>query len=310
MGPEEQISFEDLTLELSDGSKTLVNARLVELSNIQTEDFELFKKAWIKIDAARRRQIMERLVELGEDNLELNFDVLFKYCLKDPDAEVRVFAIEGLWENEEPSLVNHFINMVDKDTSEEVQTAAAGALGKFAVLAEHKKIRDCYGQKIKESLLRILNNPLKNEELRRRALEAVSPLSLPEIKQSIKGAYNSKQHKLQVSSIYAMGKSSDSSWLPMLLEELNNEDVEIRYEAVVACGELEEEEAVPYLGKLIYSEDADIQLAAIEALGKIGGTQAKEYLQRCLHHPSEAVRETTKEVIADLKAKEAAFFPI
>ena len=296
--------IEKTIVELGNSNKSLLNSRLADLSNLTSEELELFERSWPAIEPKRRRQIVHRLVELAEDNLALNFDSIFKYCLKDQDDEVRSKAIEGLWENEEALLIEPLINLLEQDSSEKVQAAAAIALGKFAMLAEHKKLRSCHISKIQEALLRVIGDKNRPVEVSRRALEAVAPISLPQVKTAIMEAYQSSNSRLRISSIYAMGKSCDPSWLPVLLKELAGADAEVRYEAAGACGELEEGTAVPYLIKLVNDFDVDVQMAAIQALGKIGNIQAKECLEQCLDSTSEAVRQTAKEALNELEAQE------
>jgi len=298
------LPIEETIVDLGNSDKPLLNSMLTELSNLNSEELEFFKGTWATIEPKRRRQIMHRLVELAEDNLELNFDTIFKYCLKDQDAEVRRKATEGLWENEEASLIKPLINLLEQDSSEEVQAAAATALGKFAILAEHKKLRSCYVLRIQEALLAVINDKSKPVEVRRRALEASAPVSLPQVKTAIMEAYQSHDSRLRISAIYAIGKSCDPSWLPILLEELANADTEVRYEAAGACGDLEEEEAIPHLTKLAKDPDVDVQMAAIQAVGKIGGTMAKEFLEQCLNNTSETIRQTAEQALLEMEAKE------
>jgi len=267
----------------------------------------LLERVWAAIEPKRRQQIVHRLVELAEDNFELNFDSIFKNCLKDQDAEVRSKAIEGLWESEETSLINPLINLLEQDSSEKVQATAATALGKFAMLAEHKKLRSSHTSKVCQALLTVIGDKSKPIEVRRRALEAAAPLSLPQVKGAIIEAYQSHNSKLRISSIYAMGKNCDHSWLPILLKELANADAEIRYEAVGACSELGEEEAIPHLIELIDDPDADAQMAAIQALGKIGGSEAKKCLEQCLDNPSEVVQRAVEQALDELEATEDPF---
>ena len=99
MEPTMSLSIEKTIADLADSDKPLLNSRLIELSNLNPEELRFFEQAWAAIEPKRRRQIVYQLVELGEDNFELNFDSLFRNCLKDQDAEVRSKAIEGLWEN-------------------------------------------------------------------------------------------------------------------------------------------------------------------------------------------------------------------
>jgi HEAT repeat protein len=304
MEPPTSLSIKETIADLGNSGKPLLNSRLTDLSNLDLEELRFLEQVWVEIELERRQQIIYRLVELAEDNFELNFDSIFWNCLKDQDAEVRCKAIEGLWESEETSLINPLINLLEQDSSEKIQAAAATALGRFAVLAEHKKLRACYVSKVSRALLAAIGDESRPIEVKRRALEAAAPLSLPQIKKAIMKAYQSRKTKLRTGAIYAMGKSYDSSWLPVLLKELASTDAEIRYEAAGACGELGEEEAVPSLIKLINDPDIDVQSAAIQALGKIGGTEARECLKQCLNDPSEVISQMAEQALQELKVLE------
>ena len=286
---------------LANSDKPLIISRLIDLSNLNPEELRISKHAWATIEPKRRHQIIYRLVELSEDNLKLNFDSIFKDCLKDRDTEVRSKAIEGLWESEDASLINPLVNLLEQDSSEKVQAAAATALGKFAILAEHKKLRSYHTSRVYQALFTNISDKGKPLEVRRRALEAAASLSLPQVRKAIMEAYQGHNSKLRISAIYAMGKSCDHSWLPLLLKELASADAEIRYEAVVACGELGEEKVVSHLTELINDPDIDVQLAAIQALGKIGGSEAKKCLEQCLNNPSEAIHQATEQALQELE---------
>ncbi len=298
------LPIEEIIAELGDNDKPLLNSKLSELSNLNSTELELFERSWAAIEPERRRQIVLRLVEMAEDNLILNFDSILKYCLKDGDDEVRSKAIEGLWENEEPSLIDPLINLLEQDSSEKVQAAAAIAIGKFAILAEDKKLRSSHIDKVQQALLAAFSDKDRPLEVRRRALEAISQASLPHVKTAIMEAYQSPDPRLRISAVYAMGKSCDPSWLPVLIEELESTDAEVRYEAAGACGELEEEAAVPHLIKLVDDFDADVQAAAIQALAKIANTQAQDYLKQCLESEDEVVRQTAEEVLNQFEERE------
>jgi HEAT repeat protein len=172
------------------------------------------------------------------------------------------------------------------------------------MLVELEKLRSNYKFKIEHVLLSVTNDRSRPIEVRRCALEAVAPLSLPEVKRAIIEAYQSHNPKLKISAIYAMGKNCDPSWLAILLRELANTNAEIRYEACGACGELGDEEAVTYLIELVNDSDTEVQLAAIRALGKIGGTEAEECLKRCLNDSSELVQQTAEKALNELGAEE------
>lgn len=298
------LPIEETIADLANSKKPLPNSKLIKLSVLSSEELKFFEQSWPAIEPKRRQQIISRLVELAEDNFDLNFDNIFRGCLNDQDAEVRSKAIQGLWESEEVSLINPLINLLEQDTSEKVQSAAATALGKFAMLAELGKLRSCHAAKVSQVLLSTIADRSKPIEVKRRALEAAAPLSLPQANKAIMEAYQSRDSKLKTSAIYAMGKNCNCCWLPTLLKELNSANPEIRYEAAGACGELGEEEAVPHLLALISDPDVEVQLAAIQALGKIGGSEAKEYLEQCLNNPEEVASKAAKQALSELDAEE------
>ncbi len=293
--------IEETIAELGKSNQLLSTSKLAELSNLHPEELEFFEQMWATTEPKRRQQIISRLVELAEDDFTLNFDSVLKDCLKDQDAEVRSKAIEGLWEDEEPSLIDPLVELLEQDSSEKVQTAAAVALGKFAILAEYDKLSPSRASKVRQALLVALDDKSKPPEVKRRALEAAAPITLPQVETAIGEAYHSGDHKFKVSSIYAMGKSCNPRWLPTLLEELSSPNTELRYEAANACGELGEEEATPHLIRLINDPDADVQLAAIRALGEIGGTEAKNCLEKCLDNSTEAIQQAAEQALYELE---------
>ncbi|MFC2034366.1 HEAT repeat domain-containing protein [Chloroflexota bacterium] len=298
------LAIENIIIDLCNSNKPLLNSALAELSNLNTTELDAFTNSWMKINPSRRSQIIQRLVELAEDNLELNFYSIFKYGLKDPEPEVKRWSIEGLWENEESSLIKPLITLLEQDESEKVQETAVIALGKFALLAEYKKLHPDHITIIQEALLTTIHSKNKTIEVRRRALEAVAPIGIPKVKGVIMEAYQSHHPKFKISSIHAMGKNCASEWLPILIKELTSTDAEIRYEAAGACGELEEEKAIPNLIKLTSDPDGDVQMATIQALGKIGGEQAKKCLQQCLDNSNEAIKQAAKQLLNEMEINE------
>jgi HEAT repeat protein len=300
-------NVQELIQDLANEDKALVNSRLADLSNLGGEELIVFTQTWSDINLDRRRKVVGRLVELAEDNFELNFDSIFKHCLKDPDPEVRSKSIEGLWENEETTLITPYIKMLNEDTSEIVQAAAAKALGKYALLAELKKLGSYSSGKVTQALLDILGDKNKPREVWRRTLEAAAPLSLPEVKSAIEEAYQSEDLKIRNSALFAMGKNCDSFWLPTLIKEMGSLNADTRFEAVGACGEICDEEAVPQLIKLTQDKDPEVQQAAVLALGKIGGAKARAHLLKCLNSADEIVSEAAQQALKQIEAESDSF---
>lgn len=295
------MAIEDYLAELKDAGRPLASSGLDRLSNLPPGELVLFIEAWSRIDTERRRDIVGRLVELAEENTSLNFDDIFLTCLGDADAEVKVSAIEGLWEYESRSLIDPLIELLKGDSDESVRAAAATALGKFALMAELGELPPHDGARLERALVAVIGNRADRPEVRRRAVEAVAVFSNAEVNQIIQEAYNSDDHRMRVSALYAMGMSCDPRWLPILLEELGNPDAEMRFEAVVACGEMEDEGAVSRLVSLIDDPDTQVQMSAIAALGKIGGSEAEDALRRCLERTDEHIRDAAMEAVEELE---------
>jgi HEAT repeat protein len=303
----EPANIREIINGLANTDQPIQSSSLADLSNIGASDLSFLAQIWTGIATERRLKIISRLVELAEENFELNFDSIFKNCLKDIDAEVRAKAIEGLWENEETTLITPFIKMLNEDTSELVQAAAAKALSKYALLAELKKLGPNSSLRVSQALLAILADKSKPVEVWRRALEAAAPLSVPEVKNAIIEAYKNTNPKVKNSSLFAMGRNCDNAWLPILIKELSSPAADTRYEAAGSCGEICDDEAVPALIKLTQDKDLEVQQAAIIALGKIGGNKAKLHLLKLKNSPDELVSDAAEQALRQIEAEQDSF---
>lgn len=291
-------TFQEYLAELKDEGQPLKASRLVYLSHLADEQEKAFLDAWPQLQSERRRQVMQQLVELAEDNVDLNFDVIFLASLCDADPQVRAFAIRGLWEYEHRDLIKPLIGLLQSDDSAAVRAEAALALGRFVLQWELGSLPDRYFRSVEQVLRRAISNGDEELEVRGRALEAIGACSLPWVRQAICSAYKSDSHRLRVSGIHAMGHNCDPSWLPILFQELKSDDTEMRYEAALACGSLAEEAAVVHLIPLLEDEDVEVREATIAALGEIGGRQARSALTRYLDHPSRTMREAVQEALS------------
>lgn len=287
--------------ETLDSSKSVSSSKLVGLSELNSEELEFFAETWAKTDLGRRHEIISKLVHLSEVDLKLDFSGVFVLFLLDADETIRVQAVAGLEGEENYLLVKPLVQAVKTDSSIKVRAAAAKALGKFALQGELDNLPGLYREKVYDALLEVLESKTEPTEVKRRALEAISPFSLPRVKELIEAAYHSDDIKLKASAIYAMGHNCDLAWLPTLLIELNNDDPEIRYEAASACGELGAEEAVPYLIGMIANEDQQVREAAIKSLGEIGNEPAKLALGKLIKNPQPGIRDAAKSALKEIQ---------
>ena len=277
--------------DLADPSVPLINSDFIEISDLSPAELGVFARSWFRLSQGRKRAIISTMVELAEDNPELDFCTIFKMCLKDDDEWVLEKAIDGLWEYEDRSVLSGLIQVLTSDRGPDVRAAAAAALGKFCVLAQEGHLLPGDVSNIHDTLMAILHDTDESLEVRRRSLEAVSPFNTPDIRDYVCWAYQTDDLMLKSSAIFAMGRTGDVSWLPTLIEELDNQEPALRYETANACGDLGEEDVVPHLIGLLEDDEFDVQIACLNALGKIGGPLAKGALLRCIEEGDVSLEE-------------------
>ena len=288
-------------LEILDSNKRLNNSKLTCLSNLNSEEMEFLADAWKDTDLERRREIISHLAHLNEVDLRLDFSGVFVLFLHDPDEKIRIQAAESLEGEDNYLLTKPLIKALKEDVSGKVRTAAAIALGQFALQGELGNLPSYYSETVYNALLEVLESKTESNEVKRRALEAISPFSLPKVKELIETAYYTDDTKLKASAIYAMGRNCDLAWLPTLLIELNNNEAEIRYEAASACGELGAEDAVPRLVAMVSDKDDRVKEAAIKALGEIGNEPAKQSLNKLAKNPQPGIRNAAKSALKEIE---------
>ena len=283
--------------ELTEEEKPLRYGVMAALSGMSRGEMDKFSRVWSGLSSERRRQLLARLVEMAEENVDMDFNSIFMMCLDSTDPAIRETSIRGLWEFEDRRLIGPLLEILSMDVVCDVRSAAAVALGKFVVLAEEEKIPPQEGNRMKEALIGVLKNKEESTAVRRRALEAAAPFNTHVIQTFIRQNYESDDLQMHSSTLYAMGKTGDVKWLRYLLKELNSPSPALRFEAANACGDLGEEPAVSHLVPLLEDDDLQVQLAAIHALGQIGGVMATRALNRCARSEDAPLREAAREAM-------------
>lgn len=274
--------------------------KLYALSAPTRDNIRAFNKVWPGIHTERRRHIIQNLVDLAEANFRVDFRRIFRHVLDDPDAEVRATAIDGLWEDEHYDLIKTYCHMLGHDLSAEVRASAAQALGKYVLQAELEEWGDEQADRIRVMLHDVFYDESEAVDVRRRALESIAYHDHPGTRELIRTAYEESSHKMQVSAVFAMGRSLDPFWSNIILMELDNPSPEIRFEAVRASGELRLKEAVPILLDLLDDPDREIREVAIWALGQVGGNRAKQVLSHLLQSADPGLAEAAEEAMGEL----------
>lgn len=257
-------------------------------------------RIWSVFPVERRRQIVVSLVELAEDNIELDFGAVLKVCLSDPDEEIRSRAIEGLWEDEETSTAQRFLEMLERDPSAKVRETAAVGLGPFAYRAEIGELSAGASERVRRCLLAAVDRTGEPVDVRRRAVESLAFFSTPETHRLIERAYDDADPKMRASAVFAMGRNCDAGWLETVVGELKSPSSEMRFEAARAAGELEDERCVRPLVPLLVDPDPEVRLAVIASLGSIGGPTARRALEYAAKNGDDVAKSAAAEVLGEM----------
>jgi HEAT repeat protein len=274
-------SFDEVIAALRDESTPFPARYLYRLSGIEGEELGLFSRIWPILSATRRLGILEDLETLADSNTVMHFDAVNRVALGDEDARVRLTAVRSLWPSEQPAMVPQLFELLDNDENPEVRAQAAAALGRFVYLGEVGKIPEATLKQIEDKLLKALDSD-KNDLVERRALESLGYSSRPEVPNLIEDAYESDDDEWIASALFAMGRSADDRWAPLVIERLDDSTIELSREAARAAGELELEEALPALINLLQDEDSELRLAAAWSLSQIGGNGVADALDELL----------------------------
>lgn len=275
---------------------------LFKLSDMELEEWARFQKAWAKADDERRREVMRHLADIVEEAYYVDYTPIFKLGIVDESSEVRVAALDGLWDSTDAWFVSPLIGMLQSDPVVDVRVAAAKALAHYVLLAEWGQMPARVSKPIVEALLAEYEKEGTAVSVKQAALEGMGAASHPRVETLIQEAYDSPYQDMRVSAIFAMGNSADDKWLPTILAELENPELEMQIEAIRAAGMMGRSDAVELLADLVDHEESDVRAAVIVALGKIGGDHPQAILAKLMDDPDyedmhELIEETIEEML-------------
>jgi HEAT repeat protein len=263
---------------------------------------EAFLTEFASLDLAAQRQRIHELSETEEENYSENHAPIYTVLMNNPDPEVRRCAVEAMWYYPGEEYLDRILNVLWFDSDEEVRGRAAMVLGRYMYEGFiMEELDEALAQRVKRLLLETSTDERESITVRRFALEALSFCTDdPKVLNLIEQGYFSPDQRMQLSALFAMGRSGLERWHGYLLRTLHEPDKEFRIEAICACGEAQIISAVPELQKMCFDMDRDIRLEAIWALGKIGDERALHTLQRCTRDADPEVCEVAHDAIEEL----------
>jgi HEAT repeat protein len=268
------------------------------LSDLSAADVEQVRAAWLTIPPGLREETLSHAAGLAEERIDLEFAPLARIGLSDPEAEVRISALEAVGDSTSRPLGAQLQKMLDTDEDGRVRAAVAAVLRQFVMAYEFDQFPAGQGEAIVASLRARLNDPSEELLVRALSLEALGPHSAPWMPAAIEHAYASDEREMRLAAVRAMADSCDDRWLDYVFEQGESEDPEFRYEAAVAAGAIGSTDAVEPIAQLLLDDDPRVLLAAIEALGEIGGAAALEELRAFAPHAPEGTETSLENAIS------------
>jgi HEAT repeat protein len=293
------MSLDTLLPKLEDPEHAPAATDLAALTGLGGPSHQRFLAVWRTLSIQRRRDIIDSLADMAEDNVELDFNAVYMIGLLDDDVQVRAESIKALWEYEEDDLVTILLRL-SRDPEAIVRAEAALGLGRFLMRAELTGKDGAIVAEVEAALRETVHDESELTEVRGRALEAVGVRTHDWVHDIIEEAYERGDRRMTISAIHAMGRNADLAWLPAILAEMESDDAEMRFEAAVAAGGLGDEDAIPKLSTLSADTDVEVQEAAIASLGRIGGRTARSVLLGIAADESdERVLEAVRDALAE-----------
>ncbi|HOG48312.1 MAG TPA: HEAT repeat domain-containing protein, partial [Anaerolineae bacterium] len=293
-------TFEEALALVCDESQALSRPVIAFLSGAGRAEVGQFADCWGQASPERRRELISAMVEMAEADFELDFNAIFRWSLQSEDPVVRERAIEGLWEDEQPGLIDPLLRLMKDDPAPEVRAQAAASLGRFALQAELGDLSEGRAALVRQGLLEVIDSQSEIAQVRRRAIESIAYMSEAPVDNIIDRAYADPDEKMRLSAVFAMGRTADPHWAEAVRRELKSASPAMRYEAARAAGEIALKWMAGELIALLTDRDAEVRQMAVWALGQVGGGYARRALQACQASRDEAMREAAEEALSEL----------
>lgn len=273
----EEFDFQKLIQALLDPEKTFPVDYIYHLSDLEEKELQSLRDAWMDVPAWRRRDVLKEAEAIGEVDFLLSFQALARFAVEDEDSQVRLSALRALRVFEEPDLIPVFLDHLRTEESPLLKSAAATCLGTFVYKGELEEIPPETKTEIEDALLEVAHG--SDNELARKAMEALSFSERKEVVALIETAYFSGNREWVASALYSMGRSANKRWQPQVMAELGSADVDIREQAARAAGELNIRESLEPLLDLMEDPDEHVRNAAIWSLSQLGGEGVRDALE-------------------------------
>ena len=198
------------------------------MSSLSEGNIDQFNSAWASISIERKKEILDELTNLSEVDIKMDFSQIFLIGISDKNSLIREASVVGLWESNDRMIIKPLTALIRDDPSNPVRQAAAMTLATFTRRSQEGKLIHRDYQQIRESLLYAIEDESSDIDTKRRSIETIAHLGSSGIEDIIINAHKGYDSKLRQSAIYAMGRTSETRWIKLLIASLDDPDPAIR----------------------------------------------------------------------------------
>ena len=212
--------------------------------------------------------------------------------VKDPDADVRAVAYEGLGRVADGRAVGDMaaalkdVDKLGEPGATAVREAAARAfqgIGSSAVPALADLTRD------------------KSQKAREAAVAALGGIGGTDAERALVAALQDSRSSVRQLAVHALARAAAAGSIGSLSAALGHRDPATRRSAVEAAAEMKGGDVAPALARLTRDADGNVREAAVRALGRHGSPQAIEALLVVFEGQDRTLRELAASALKDLE---------
>jgi HEAT repeat protein len=236
--------------------------------------------------------------------------IAFNVCVDAENIDVLITELGNndiyLAENAENKLIELGESSVDKlliyidDPNRNIASRDIEALGKIG----NKRAIDPLIKKLTILADKNSYETFTTRFLRISVIKALGDLKDPQAIPILNNAKENGTEYDKIHSLVALAKIGDETTLLQFIEQLANNNKNIRYITAENLGEIGIKESINALIESLKDNEWFVRDAAIESLGKLEATQAIPYIQNLLKDPVPFVRKTAEEVLRKLSSKD------
>lgn len=254
---------------LKDASRSHVRTQVKSEPPTTTQLLDLAIEVLVNGDFQQRWDVAKLIPRCGQVAIASLIEIVADEA---EDEELIWFAVRILGEFDQPEAITALIELLKTTDSEELQAAAATALGQIGI-----------------SAIASLTELLTNEHTRLLAVRSLAYIRRSETIDPLLSVVNDPQVAVRATALEALSSFHDSRIPPVLLSALDDRAPLVRREAVLGLGFrrdlCKELDLVRRLLPKLYDFNIDVCRAAAIALGRLGGDSAATGLNQVLTSP-------------------------